>query len=287
MKWRHLLSAFCACFCFGLLAEEPLPPLTAAMRAFEKAFNEKDVSRMVSVLASVDTNKDLRFGGGLGPDDKSSMQILFLQMFERIPNLDNALNSLEATGDATRDAWRKRLQTCSDDMAALAEMLKSQEPSVRYCALQKIRRQPFSKDMADRLLNMVRSDPYIVIQKVSPKPKGNAPPPPPGSADSAFVSPTRRLAKDILTGWKVEAAIDERKLAEEGVVMLMELYRQGDKDRKFQILCAVGMFSPDTTAQAAVKELDPQAIAAENRPVLAIFRELVDKKKKPWDYTDL
>lgn len=281
--WLCFLVFFlisCICLVYGdhsLIRE--YHTLTDYCREIDRIAMSHDIKNLIIILTKLETCEEQALGNGFGPTNKTSLQLVVLDAINRLSknmNINSEVQSLLAN-EKLVSTWTDFLLFSSADIAGILKMLMHSNASIRYCGLLKTEKGPYNEVIAKELRKIVEQDPYIVLAGTKRKADVTNALPNNGTIggdlESSFVSPLRNRALQILKNWGIDAKIDENQLATDGVLMLVELFKNNDQRVKAEIIESIKMFTPGTLPMNTMLLFDDNIVPKEDIAIINLFRK--------------
>lgn len=239
-------------------------------------FSAQNYSEMPTLLRDLNQASIKTFGGGVGPVTPEYLQfILVNNVFEKRGGFDDI--TFDGSCDDEGCVYWKNIITGFEEGESITRMLENGNPAVRLVAVVRIKESGEKEKYESRLEYMIENDPYVVIQRKTPKSENDRPVPP-GYTVNDFTAPVRSIVMSSL-GDGLESTIDHRAVSKLGIMQLMHDFKEADEEFRDEILFAINMLDEKSHAIEYLRELESSDILTD--------RQLRLMKVSIEDYTKL
>jgi len=223
-------------------------------KRLNKATYHKNFQQLLSILSNLDSFNTVRFGGGLGPNDKNSLQLITLQAIQK--------TFLDKTGKLkdfninenfidNEKKWFQYLSIKPDDYDKVLSLLQNKQVTVRMLGILKAMHSNYNSKLIKALQYIVKSDQYVIIEYVYPQgeKKEKNSPPRLGGFYNGFSCPLRNAALQVLQKNGIEASVNLHNVNIQGLNYLMNLYKNSNNlNLKEEIITTILPFESNSLA---------------------------------------
>lgn len=239
----------------------------------------KQINDLVLLLIDLESCTEQRFGNGYGPFDKTSLQITIINILYRLSGDKESLNinNFDRLFDVKKDEeWLEFFKLPSNSFDSIEKMLKHNNPAIRYYGIIKLQERP-PLEIIDILQKIVDHDDYIVLAASKKKIVATNGLPDNGIVggiqESIFKARLRDVASQKLNSWGVKSCVDDEQVSRDGIIVLAQMYQNGNRLLKEEILESINLFSIGSLPAESLMNFDYSNVADQKKSIIELFRK--------------